>query len=121
MPCRSDTDCADWVGTCGSGGFCDLPTLSVVEDQYLNCYIDQMSSVLEDYLRREVLGGELEDAPKTSSEFFDALRLAASEGTFSFSPHFLFSFFLLSSLPCQVPVSLPLLLLSYQREQDGNG
>ena len=82
MTCDSDEDCTNWLGTCGSTGYCDLPTLSVVEDQYLTCYINRMSSVTEDYLRREVLGRELENAPKSSPEFYDAVRLAASEGKF---------------------------------------
>ena len=92
MACHSDDDCSNWVGTCGSRGYCDLPSLSILENQYLNCYIDQMSSVLEDYLRREVLGEELEAVPKTSPVFFDALRLAASEGALLFSFFFSLSF-----------------------------
>ena len=93
IACQSDDECTDWVGTCGSGGFCDLPPLSIIEDQYLNCYINQMSSVIEDYLRREVLGGEVDGVPKTSPVFFDALRLAASEGFPSFIQSSFFLFF----------------------------
>ena len=93
MVCHSDEDCSNWLGTCGSGGFCNLPPLSTLEDEYLNCYINQMSSVLEDYLRREVLSKELETVSKTSPEFFEALRLAASEGPLLFSLSSLFSLF----------------------------
>ena len=85
MSCRTDDDCSNWLGTCGSRGYCDLPSLSTIEDQYLNCYINEMSSALEDYLRREVLVEEVGDVPKTSPVFFDALRLAASEGDFLLS------------------------------------
>ena len=90
IACRSDKDCANWLGTCGSGGFCNLPALSTLEDQYLHCYINQMSSTLEDYLRREVLSKELDEVSKTSPEFFEALRLAASEGPLLISLFFLF-------------------------------
>lgn len=48
VPCQSDLDCDHLSTTCDMGNhICRLPNLSVVEDNYLKCYIDVMPSSLE--------------------------------------------------------------------------
>jgi hypothetical protein len=105
MPCQIDTDCANWTTACDYSGIieicvaelphnsicenipihnfhtgrCVLNSIDQAEDDFLNCYIDRMGSSLEDYLRRTVLPSSLSNYSKYSTEFVNALKLAASE------------------------------------------
>lgn len=80
IPCSIDSDCGSFLGICDMiHNVCSLPSLSVVEDAFLNCYISRMSTSTEYYIRHNVLTDPLSNISKNSKEFFDAVRLAASQ------------------------------------------
>lgn len=56
-----------------------MPSLSVVEEQFVRCYIDRMSSITEDYIRRRVLPERLGSVDKDSEEFYLAIREMARD------------------------------------------
>lgn len=85
LDCVSDNDCDTlqpayplFNTTCNrSEKKCRLPPLDTVETAFLACYIKEMSSFTEDYIRRSVLSEQAANAPRDSPEFFSALREAA--------------------------------------------
>jgi len=60
--------------------FCTLPSLTNVENSYLQCYLSKMSSFTEYYIRHQILPDPMESYARNSSEFFLAVRSAASVG-----------------------------------------
>ena len=85
VDCISDYDCEklksaypSFEATCNrSTKKCRLPPLSSVETVFLTCFIQEMSSFTEAYIRRNVVVESATNAPRYSSEFFHALREAA--------------------------------------------
>jgi hypothetical protein len=57
---------------------CALPPLAEVENAYLECYLEKMSSSTEYYVRYQILPNPMESAARNSSEFFLAVRAAAA-------------------------------------------
>ena len=77
IDCIADSDCEQWSGKCNhQTKKCVLGTTPEVEDAYLRCYISQITSSLEDYLRLNVLSSS--SAPLDSEEFFLGLKSAAT-------------------------------------------
>ena len=77
--CATDSECDQWSGNCNHlTGKCELGTTPEVEDAYLRCYISEISSSLEEYLRLNVLPPEAASAPRDSEEFFLGLKSAAT-------------------------------------------
>ena len=85
IDCISDDDCQKLKSahpsfeiTCNrSTKKCRLPSLASVETAFLTCFIKEMSSFTEDYIRRNVLDESTINSPRYSPEFFSALREAA--------------------------------------------
>jgi glutamate mutase epsilon subunit len=74
-----DEDCDQYLGRCDmSRGVCALPSLAEMENSYLKCYLAEMSSSTEYYIRHQVLADSLQGFPRNSSEFFFAVRQAAA-------------------------------------------
>jgi len=75
VQCSVDEDCA--FSKCDrKWGRCALPSAQEVEDVYLQCYIDNMPSFTEEYIRDFVLNESLPE--RSSPLFFEAMKEAAA-------------------------------------------
>jgi len=77
IPCSEDSECDSLRGICYQN-YCVVSPLEEFEDQFLACYIRKMSSSTESFLKANILPPKVADFPKTSPEFYEALKEAAT-------------------------------------------
>ena len=77
LQCSQDSECSS--GVCNRFlGVCHLSDYEEVEEAMLKCYISNMSSLTEDYLRENILSKELVAFSRGSPEFFAAVKASAT-------------------------------------------
>eukprot|EP00008_Paramoeba_atlantica_P005753 CAMPEP_0201477102 /NCGR_PEP_ID=MMETSP0151_2-20130828/2207_1 /ASSEMBLY_ACC=CAM_ASM_000257 /TAXON_ID=200890 /ORGANISM="Paramoeba atlantica, Strain 621/1 / CCAP 1560/9" /LENGTH=1240 /DNA_ID=CAMNT_0047857721 /DNA_START=22 /DNA_END=3740 /DNA_ORIENTATION=+ len=84
--CVVDSDCDQWSGICDlETGLCASLPIEEIEDRFLNCFINTMSSSLEEHIRLNAFPAGFTE-PRDSPLFFEMLKQVSSK-TDCVNPH----------------------------------